>query len=190
MSWLAALLLVVAGEATAPWEAGAGSRLNFTATYDQSPFDGRFKDFAVRFWFDPREPAGARLEVTVDVTSVETRNSDRDEALAEAEWFDFANHPEARYTASGVSEGRERAYRTTGDLTLKGITRQVPVEFDWIADSRGARVVGRVVMRGDTEIDRMRFDVGTGEWADPELIGHMVEVRFDLRLERAPKEER
>ncbi|MDX1571956.1 MAG: YceI family protein [Xanthomonadales bacterium] len=182
---LAALLALILGQSEEPaWELVAqDSTLTFAATYDDTPFDGVFETFDVEFRFDPEAADEADLRVTVDVRSVDTRNRDVDEALADPEWFDFSAHPQATYVASGAGEGKNRAFRMAGDLTIKGITRTIPIEFDWTVEGDSARVTGTARMRGDTEVNRLDFDVGTGEWEDP-IVGHRVEVNFDLRLKR------
>ena len=182
MSWLFALLL--AGGAELPsWSLmAADSTLTFRAEYDGSPFEGRFEAFAVQLAFDPAAAQGVALDVTVDVTSVDTENRDRDEALAESEWFDFDHYPQAHYQARSLGPGQQRQFRLAGELTLKGITRALPVEFDWSPADGGVRIEGVARMTGGTTLDRMHFDIGTGDWADPELIGHVVTVEFDLLL--------
>ena len=159
------------------------STLGFTARYEGEPFGGGLDRFDVRFRFYPGDLDATLLEVTIDTTSVNTRNRDRDDALSEAEWFDFDNHPEASYAGQTASAGNEREYRIEGVLTLKGIRGEVPIEFDWEVDGDQAHLKGTARMRGDTLINRLDFDIGTGEWADP-LIGHEVDVHFDLRLTR------
>ena len=185
MIWFAPLLALMPMQTEAPsWALVAeGSTLTFAASYDETPFDGAFERFDVQLRFDPDQPDRADLRVTVNVRSVDTRNRDRDEALAEPEWFDFSAHPQATYVANGAGQGMEKAFRMAGELTIKGITRTVPIEFDWTVEGDTARATGVARMRGDTEVNRLDFDVGTGEWEDP-IIGHRVEVNFDLRLKR------
>ena len=162
------------------------SQLQFTATYDQSPFDGHFDSFDVALVFDPDQPAGADLLVRVKLSSVNTENDDRDTALAEGEWFDFKHHPWSEFRAKGFVQSGANQYVADGRLSLKGITRPVRVQFDWteLGDNR-INLRGTARMAGNAIINRLHFDVGTGDWADDGLIGHRVEVRFNLFLEHS-----
>lgn len=162
------------------------SRLQFTATYDQSPFDGRFEFFEVALVFDPEQPEKAALIVRVKLSSLNTENDDRDIALADPEWFDFKHHPWSEFRANGFARREANHYVADGQLRLKGITRPLRLLFDWTElENNRASLSGAVRMAGSTIINRLEFDIGSGEWADESLIGQRIEVRFDLLLERS-----
>ncbi len=163
----------------------AESKLGFTASYDGGGFSGEFESFEVSLDFDTDSPATAVLEVSVDVTSVNTQNSDRDSALAGSDWFDFDTHPVASYRVSGFQHRGGNDYVANGALTLKGAIRDVPIEFTYTVTEDAVSVRGRAIMAGHAEINRMDFNVGSGDWEDPDLIGHEVYVEFDLKLTEA-----
>src|ERR1700752_5215158 len=71
------------------WSVREGSRLGFTAAWEGADFDGVFHRFDAAIAFDPKDLAASRFDVKVDVTSADTQSSDRDEALADPEWFDY-----------------------------------------------------------------------------------------------------
>lgn len=162
------------------WTVDRGaSTLGFTATYDEIPFEGRFRNFDARIRFDPERPDTGAFLVTVDVGSVDTDSSDRDEGMQEADWFDTAKHPQAGFESNRIVKlGDGEGYSVTGDLTIKGITRPVTLAFTWQLTDAFAHLVGSGnVMRGD-------FDIGTGDWADDDTIGFDVRIQFDLTLSR------
>ncbi|MDJ0653431.1 MAG: YceI family protein [Xanthomonadales bacterium] len=188
MNWIALLAL-----ATAPtcnigetWELdGSASRLGFTATLEGEPFHGRFPDFAVQLCFDPEQPDSAWLLVAVELSSVATGDADRDAALAAPEWFNSETHPSARYQAAAFESLGDNRFTASGELQIKHIQRGVPINFQWISGDGSARLKGMAQMIGDTEVNRLDFDLGRGDWADDALIGHRVDVEFDLTLRRA-----
>jgi polyisoprenoid-binding protein YceI len=72
-------------------------------------------------------PAGSSLEVTVDVTTVQSGNAGRDEHLQVADYFDSANHPTMTYRSTGFVEGPS-GWTVDGELTLKGTTRPLSLQ--------------------------------------------------------------
>lgn len=158
------------------------SSLTFTASYDGGGFSGRFESFEVALDFDLAMPEQATLEVIVDVTTVDTENSDRDSTLANEDWFHFDDHPKAIYRVTGFEKLAEQKYMAEGKLTLKGVSKTVPLSFTFKPDGEVIRVSGRAIMAGNANINRLDFNIGSGDWEDPDLIGHEVFVEFELLL--------
>ena len=179
-TFYAALLLAAAGNATAAdWRMdAAGSRLEFAATFEKTPAPGVFKEFDTRLAFDPDQPAGSRLDVTIKVPSADMANADINKAIAGPEWFDFTRHPQATFHATDFSRTGSGRYLAKGTLTLKGTQRPVEVPFTWnaIADS--------ATMEGELTVQRSAFNIGTGEWIATNVIGPDVKIRFRVRLRK------
>ncbi len=177
--WLLAVWLCLPGLAWAQsWLSDPGQgRLAFEARWEGSPVPGEFRRFSVRLQADPGTGVPTSLEVRVEVPSLATELADVDAALAEPEWFDFAGHPEARYRADDIQPLGPGRYRAAGELSLKGLSRPLPLELVWNTGPAGARLSGELVL------DRSAFGIGSGEWAAPEPIALEVKVRFDLGLQ-------
>jgi polyisoprenoid-binding protein YceI len=164
---------VFAGEWCSQPEPG---QLGFVFTWEGTPIQGRYRNFSLRYDFDPAKPASAQLDVQIQVPSGTTGSRDRDEGMAGVDWFDFANHPLARYRAQGAEPLSGGDFRMIGELVLKGISQEVAVDFSWNPTPAGVR------MAGGASVNRLDFGVGEGDWADPELIGLTVRVEFDVEL--------
>jgi polyisoprenoid-binding protein YceI len=176
----AALTALAPAAAAAPaWRALDGGRIGFTASWEGSDFDGVFHHFEAAIAFAPDDLASSRFDVKVDVTSADTQSSDRDEALADPEWFDYAHHPQATFVASSFSTTGEGHYEAAGTLTIKGISHELRFPFTWDAHD------GKAHLLGETTVVRTDFHIGEGEWADGDTIGLDVRVRVDLSLETA-----
>jgi polyisoprenoid-binding protein YceI len=173
---LAGLLAATPGFAAEWCSLPQPGQLDFIFTWEGTPISGRYRDFSVRYNFDPAQPQLAQLDVRITVPSATTGSRDRDEGMAGPDWFDFASYPLARYRASGVAAMGDGTHRFAGELSLKDATRQVPVTLRWVPSDRGARMTGSATVR------RLDFGIGAGEWADPDLIGLDVRVEFDLEL--------
>lgn len=177
----AAVALLAAGAAGAKsWQGDAAAgALQFDAVQADATFTGSFKDYDLRFDFDPAKPAGGRLDVTVALASTDTEDTERDEILKSAEFFWIERHPQASFHATRFRRDGKR-WRADGELTLRGVTRPAAVLFTLAEQGQALR------MKGDAKIRRLPFGVGQGEWQSTEWIGDEVVVRFDLKLKPAP----
>lgn len=160
------------------------SRLGFTATQTGSEFQGRFERFTADMTFHADDLGASRFDVTVDVTSVETGSDDRDSTLADKAWFWFSKYPEARFETHRIEHRGGDRYAAVADLTIKSITHEVTLPFTWQRRGDEARIEGRVtaIMEGGLNMDRTRWNVGTGEWSSGDTVGRKVAVSVDLLL--------
>jgi cytochrome b561/polyisoprenoid-binding protein YceI len=152
----------------------AQSSLTYTFVQAGAHNHGRFKSFAVSF-----DPAAGRLQVVIDMQSSDTGDQQRNGLLTGRDFFDVAQYPQARFTATRI-EKTAAGYRAIGSLTLRGVTRPLTVPFTW----RTATVQGRAVgyLTGQTVLRRLDFGVGQGQWHDTEWVGNEVTVRYALVL--------
>jgi polyisoprenoid-binding protein YceI len=159
------------------WQADQSSgRLEFSAIQAGAKFTGAFTRFRVALDFDPAHPASGRLDVTVEVASIDTQDPERDEILRGADFFQVEKHPQAVFHA-GRFERVGDGWRAPGDLTIRGVTRPIPVMFT-LAPGTGAPV-----MKGSASLKRLAFRLGQGEWASTEWVGDEVDIRFELKLQ-------
>ena len=109
----------------------AHSRIGFVARHAMvTKVRGSFNDFTGTAVLDVEDPARSHAELTVEVASVDTRNAQRDEHLRTNDFFDAATYPQIRFVSTAAERVAEDTYRLTGDLTIKGITKPVAVDFE------------------------------------------------------------
>lgn len=161
------------------------SVLGFATTQQGSRFEGRF-DFTADMRFDRDNPQAGAFDVTIDVTSVETGSRDRDNALADKEFFWFDEYPEAYFRTTAIQHVDGDDYVATAELTIRGHTQEVTLPFTWTEDGDTAAVSGSVVARmdGGLTLEPLDYDVGSEEWVEDGSIGRETEVFVDLLLER------
>ena len=100
------------------------------------------------------EPGGVRASGTVEVASLDTRSEQRDQHLHGAEFFDLENHPRITFESTSI-EARGDGLRVVGNLTIKGVTREVeldatvqgPVDDPWGNQRVGVEVTGTINRR-------------------------------------------
>lgn len=178
---LLSTILIMGGIAlaAAPWKTElTQSKLAFVGTQAGADFEGVFEKFAADIQFDPKDLTTSRFDVTIDVKSVNSKDKERDGIVKSADLFSADKWPTAHYSASKFTDQGAGKYLATGELTIRDVTRDVPVEFTHVVDASGAW------LKGSAKIKRLEFGVGQGEWKDTQWVANDVRVTFALRLLR------
>jgi len=150
------------------------SAIAFEATGSGFVTKGTFKAFRSEIEFDPASPEQTSVHVLIDVKSVNTGQSDVDQALLSPDFFDPARFPTAEFVASGAKPDGNGKYILNGRLIIKGVARPVSLPFS-VAIAKGAASV-----KGETTIDRLGFGLGPQS-----VAGYAVEKDVKLSIELA-----
>ena len=152
------------------------SKLTFVGVQAGAQFEGSFDRFTADIKFDPKELASSRFDVKIDTASVNTQDGERDDTLKGADLFDVKKFPSAHYVADKFTDKGGGKFAATGKLTLRNVTKDVPIDFTFESKDGGAW------LKGAAKIKRLDFGVGQGEWQDTSTVGNDVQVKFALRL--------
>lgn len=93
---------------------------------------GRFDSFDGHFIYDAEHPANNKVNVTINVASIDTNHAERDKHLRSEHFFDVANYPQASFVSTGYQDKGNGKGVLTGKLTLHGVTKQVAIDVDQI----------------------------------------------------------
>lgn len=167
-------------EAAAPvaWKVLPGSTLSFATSWGGDAIEGRFDRWTADILFSPDALEGSKVTVSIDTTSVNTGDAQRDESLPSGDWFDAAAHPKAVFTATRFEKKGEGRFVAHGRLSLRGVTRPLDLPFR-------LKIAGdRAEVSGVTSLDRTAFGVGQGEWRSTDQIPGKVSVTIALKAQR------
>lgn len=158
---------------TADAESG---ELKFSGQAEGNFFQGHFREFSVRLCLRNEDLQTAEIEVEVATGSVTVGNRQGDQALHDDELFAAERYPRAQWV-SGVIEQQAQGYLAAGELTLRSVSASQPVmlKLEMNGDSWA--------LSGEAVIPRLAFDVGQGEFADPDFISPDIRLEFHLNLE-------
>jgi polyisoprenoid-binding protein YceI len=154
------------------------SKLTFLGLQAGAEFEGSFDKFTADIKFDPQDLAGSCFDVKIDLASVNSRDRERDEAIKSDDLFAVARYPTARYVTEKFTARGGGKFTATGKLTLRNVTRQVPLDFTFEKKDQAAWLKGSAVLK------RLDFGVGQGDWKDTSNVGNEVKVRFVLLLKQ------
>jgi polyisoprenoid-binding protein YceI len=180
---LAAALLAAAARADAPASHYASdqaqSTLQFAFSQAGAENKGKFTRFQVKLDFSADNLGASRLEVTVDMTSLDTGDKERDDTLRGADLFSIAKFPQAHFLATQIAKSGN-GYEATGKLTIRDATREARVPFTLRPVTIGGKPY--VWMVGKAAIKRLDYGVGQGDWKATDQVGNEVTVDFTVRL--------
>ncbi|HXW06141.1 MAG TPA: YceI family protein [Vicinamibacterales bacterium] len=141
--------------------------------------------------FDPADPASLRVDATIATRSINTHNADRDRDLRGPEFFDVERYPAIRFTSRRAEAAGPGRLRVIGDLTMRGITREVTLDVEGpseeVLDVWGQKRIGATAT---TTLDRRHFGIMYSRLLEGggAVIGDQVSITIDLELTRSAKE--
>ena len=153
------------------------SHLGFSLT------QGWFRVFDAEVDLDPENVEAAKVRFVIQADSVDTMWDARDKHIRSKDFLDVANHPEIVFVSTGVTKTGDETAEVTGELTIRGETREVtfearlnklgPSPFDPAKTVAGFTVSG--------EIDRTAFGIN---YAAP-AVGAVVPIEVQMELSPA-----
>jgi polyisoprenoid-binding protein YceI len=181
-------ILAAAAVATAPRAAGAvasyamdpaPSRLEFVGVQAGAEFKATFHKFTAAIDFAPDALANSHFDVQIDLNSVDSMDKDRDKTMRGSDIFDVAHFPTAHYVTRSFTK-TAAGYSAVGALTMHGVTKDVPIDFQFVTSPGGAK------LEGTAKLKRLDFGVGQGDWKSTEWVPDAVKVAFSLVLKPKP----
>jgi polyisoprenoid-binding protein YceI len=145
---------------------------------------GEFTQVSGQIFFDPQKPETLSAEATIDVSTINTREPDRDKHLRSADFFDVATFPTIAFRSKRPSKG-PGGLELTGDLTIHGVTREVTLDVEGptqpMKDPWG---FARVGASATTKINRKDFGLTWNQALETGgvLVGDEIKITVDVEL--------
>ena len=157
----------------------AKSKLEYEFVQAGAQNKGTFKKLTTTLDFAADNLAASKLDVVVDMTSLDSGDKERDDTLRGADLFNIAKYPQARFTSAQIVKTAS-GYDAVGKLTLRGVSRDTHVPFTLRTVTEQGKPVS--YLTGQTTIKRLEFGVGQGDWKSTERVGDAVTVSYSVRL--------
>jgi len=160
----------------------AHTRLGFSARHAMvTTVRGAFKEFEGTAHVDTANPADSKVELTIKTDSIDTGVADRDGHLRSGDFFEVETYPEITFTSTQVErDGND--WTITGDLTVKGISKPITVEFESTGSARDPFGNLRIGFEGQTTLSRKDWGLTwnaaleTGGF----LVSDKIKLDFDI----------
>jgi polyisoprenoid-binding protein YceI len=108
------------------------SEVSFQVRHLVSKVRGRFAEFDGEIRMDREQPERSNVRFTVQAASIDTGVADRDKHLRSADFFDADQYPEFVFLSRKVTPKGEDHYTVDGTLTLRGVTRELPLDVEFL----------------------------------------------------------
>ena len=188
----------VAPAAVAPFESGTTAvdditgdyvldvthtRIGFSARHAMvTTVRGQFAEFEGTAHVDTANPSASSAKVDIRAASITTGQADRDAHLRSADFFDVETFPELTFVATGVARVDAATWTVTGDLTIKGVTNPVSIDFESTGSARDPFGNLRVGFEGSTAINRKDWGLTWNAALETGgvLVSERVKLDFDI----------
>jgi polyisoprenoid-binding protein YceI len=160
----------------------AHTRVGFSARHAMvTTVRGQFKDFEGQAHIDTANPADSSVTVKIQTSGIDTGVADRDGHLKSADFFDVEQFPEITFVSTDVSRDGDD-WTITGDLTVKGVTKPVTIEFESTGSARDPFGNLRVGFEGGTAISRKDWGLTWNAALETGgvLVSDKVKLEFDV----------
>jgi polyisoprenoid-binding protein YceI len=163
----------------------AHSSVDFTVRHMLvSKVRGRFTKWSGTLELDEQNPSRARVDVTIDVASVDTHEPQRDAHLRSGDFFEADKHPHITFKSKRVEAKAGDRLAVTGDLTIRGTTREVVLDVERggivAKDPWGKRRAG---FTASLTINRKDFGVSFNQVLDQGGLALGEEIAISIEIE-------
>jgi polyisoprenoid-binding protein YceI len=166
----------------------AHTRLGFSARHAMvTTVRGAFKDFEGTAHVDTADPANSKVELTIKTESIDTGVEDRNAHLRSADFFEIEQHPTITFTSTDVERDGDD-WTITGDLTIKGTTKPITIEFESTGSARDPFGNLRIGFEGRTTLSRKEWGLTWNAALETGgvLVSDKIKLEFDISAIQQP----
>lgn len=152
------------------------SDVGFTVRHLMSKVRGQFRDFEGRLTIADN-PLESSVSASIELSSVDTRNEDRDNHLRSADFFSVETSPKMTFHSTGIRQDGDRLI-ATGALTIKDVTKPVELGLEFLGVENDPYGSTRVGFEATTQISRKEWGITTNVPLDGDkvMIGDKVDI--------------
>lgn len=149
-----------------------------------STVEGQFKQFSGEVTL-AEKLADSKVTATVSINSIDTANSDRDAHLKSADFFDTTQFPDMKFVSRKLSGSYEQ-FKMIGDLTIKGVTKEVTFNGQFLGTVGDAYGNTKAAFKVQTEINRKDFGLTWNKLVEAgPAVGDKVTIKLNIQTAKA-----
>jgi polyisoprenoid-binding protein YceI len=137
--------------------------------------------------YDGKSLSSLKADATIDTTTITTHNDRRDTHLKSADFFDVQKYPEITFKSKKAEAAGAGKFKLTGDLTIRGVTKEVVLEVEGPTPPLVAQGRTRVGASATTKINRQEYGVSWNRNIDGGgyVVGDEITITLELELIKA-----
>ena len=166
----------------------AHSEVAFQVRHLITKVRGHFSDFEGAIAFDEAHPETASVSLTINATSIDTSEADRDKHLRSADFFGVDQFPTITFKSRRVTSKAATQFDVIGDLTIHGVTKEVTLPVTYLGTATDPWGKLRAGFEAETTLNRKDFGLNWN--AALETGGFLVgdEVRLSFQIQAVAQE--
>lgn len=147
-----------------------------------SKVTGRFTQWNGTLELGGADLVDSKVGITIDTSSIDTHEPQRDAHLRSADFFDVERFPTIEFRSRRVEPAGEDRHRIVGDLTIHGVTREVALETEEGGRTRDPWGGERIGFTARTAIDRREFGLTWNQALEAGgfVVGDKVEIEIEI----------
>ena len=144
---------------------------------------GTFERWQGAIDFDPDKPEASKVSVRIEAASIDTHEPNRDQHLRSAEFFDVENYPAITFESSKIERRGKDRYRVLGELTMRGVTRPVELDAEYLGAGKDPWGNERVGFFAKTAVNRKEFGLNWNQLIEGGgvVVSDQVEISLDVQ---------
>ena len=183
-----AAMPIMAQNATAWTVDNSHSSIKFEIRHFFSNVPGAFHEYDADIHFDPNNLDDSKLDVTIQVASVDTENERRDGHLRTDDFFNAEKWPTMTFTSNSIESVGDNQFVAKGELTIKDVTKDFELPFTLLGVMDHPRRDGVKIAGFTSEfmLKRNDYGVGTGDYISDAVIGNEVNITLNMEVNSGP----
>jgi len=151
---------------------------------------GHFKNIHGTIEFQPESPGDSSVEIEINAAELWSGDADRDDHLRNSDFLDVENHPKITFKGNDVQLVSSNAFKVTGDLTIRGVTRKTTLDVKYLGqwptpfweDGVDKGPMTRAGFYAETTINRHDFGISWNPTMDKGglVVGNDILITIDV----------
>ncbi len=148
---------------------------NYTIRFEATQASGNFSGLSGTIQYDPDDLAASKIQVSVDVNSIDTGNKTKNSHAKGENWFDAETYPQIRFTSLSFSSEDSQSV-VVGILDLRGIKKEVKIPYTF--DQNG----NKAVFKGEFQVNRKDYGIDGG--FTQFVVGDVITVKLEIPVSK------
>jgi polyisoprenoid-binding protein YceI len=159
------------------------STIGFTVRHLMvSKVHGLFTKWNGTFDFDEQNPANSHVAVQIELSSIDTREPQRDAHLKSGDFFEVEKFPQMTFKSTSVAGSKDH-FKVTGDLTLRGVTKPVVLDVEYAGRATHPQMGERAGFSAHGSINRKDFGIVFNQVLDTGGVALSEKVDINIEIE-------
>lgn len=166
------------------------SDFSFSVRHLVSKSGGRFDNFSGKINLDAANLEGSSVEIEIDVASINTSNTDRDNHLKSPDFFDVAKFPKITFKSSKIKKSGAETFDVTGSFSMHGVTKEITLPVTYLGSAKDPWGNTRAGFSTALTLNRKDYGVNWNKTLDQGglILGEDVAITINIEaIQAKPK---